>query len=277
VEDNVMHPSDAASATETEAAVRSALAKPPTPAGKSPPLSLKKKVQSGVAALIGTTTIRAVGMTLRMRVRFHGRDYSFAEGERMLNQFRGADQQPLLFALCHGTCVPILCAWRGRGLCVITSRSADGQILARILRGLGYQTVHGSSSRGGTRALIDLARFVQKGGDAAIAVDGPRGPAECVKPGIILLSKITGRPIIPLAATSRRFWQFQSWDRFRAPFPFTAATIIGDDPIQVPPDADHEVMERKRAELELKLRSLQAEVDQHVAPKIWKLKDRRRP
>jgi lysophospholipid acyltransferase (LPLAT)-like uncharacterized protein len=264
-------PADAA----TESAIRSALARPV--ARSAPPaLTFKKKLQSALGFLIGTTAIRGLGLTLRLRARYHGRDYRLAEGIAIVESFRGPAKAPLLFALTHGSCYPILYAWRGRGLCVVTSRSTDGQILARVLGGLGYKTVHGSSSRGGTRALIDLARFVQHGGDAAIAIDGPRGPAEHVKPGIILLSKITGRPIIPLAATPKRYWRFQSWDRARCPLPFSAATIIGDDPILVPPDADHEVMEQKRVELENKLRALQAEVDAHVQPKVWCLKDRQR-
>jgi lysophospholipid acyltransferase (LPLAT)-like uncharacterized protein len=233
-------------------------------------------VQAAAAGLLGATLIRALGATFRTRILHRGALHPARYGAAAIDELRGADKPPLLFALWHGPCIPILTHWRGRGLCVVTSRSADGQILAGILRRLGYQTVSGSSTRGGTRALINLARFVQKGGDAAIAVDGPRGPALCVKPGIILLAKITGRPIVPLAASAKRFWQFQSWDRFRLPFPFTRTVITGDEPVHVPPDAGHDLIERKRLELEGKMLELQRAADAFVKPKIWRFRDRKR-
>lgn len=238
----------------------------------SPPpvkVGFKKRFQVALAGLIGSTVLRGLGMTTRVRILYRGELHKPGFDKDALAAIRGPEGGPLLFSVWHGTCYPVLYYWRGRGVCVVTSRSTDGQALAGILRRLGYTTVHGSSSRGGSRALIDLARVVQRGGDAAIAVDGPRGPAQRVKPGIVLLAKITGRPIVPLAGSANRFVQFQSWDRFRLPFPFTRMVIAGDDPIHVPADADHECIERKRVELEQRMLELQQEVDQFVMPKVW--------
>ncbi len=237
---------------------------------------LKKRLIVAAASFLGTKIIRLLACTYRYRVLHKDEEFSGRSIPKPLTDMRGPTGEPLLFALWHGSCFPILSYWRDRGMCVVTSRSTDGQALARMLRGLGFTTVHGSSSRGGTRALIDLTRVVRGGADAAIAVDGPRGPAEKVKPGIILLAKLTGRPIIPLASTSKRFYRFQSWDRVRLPFPFTKAVIIGGDPIHVPADADHELIEKKRMELEQTLRSLQQEVDNRVQPRIWKRPDSER-
>ena len=239
-------------------------------------LPFKKRLAVFLASLLGTTIIRTLAWTLRYRVIYKDQEFRGRQIPQPLLDMRGNKGEPLLFALCHGSCFPILSYWRDRGMCVVTSRSTDGQILARILRGLGCTTVNGSSSRGGTRALIDLTHIVRQGADAAIAIDGPRGPAEQAKPGIILLAKLTGRPIIPLASTSRRFYRFQSWDRFRLPFPFTRAVIIGGDPIYVPADASHELIEQKRLELEQTLRSLQQQVDAREQPRIWKLGDSKR-
>jgi len=257
-------------ATDDDASVGDAKA-----AQAQPKLGFKKRAQAAIAGLLGSTVIRGLGMTARTRLFFRGEMHKPGFEKAALDEFRGPSAAPLLFAVWHGSSFPVVHYWRGRGLCVLTSRSADGQIVSGILRRLGYTTVHGSSSRGGSRALIDLARFVQHGGDAAITVDGPRGPAQRVKPGIVLLAKITGRPIIPLVGTADRFVQFQSWDRFRLPFPFTRMVIAGDEPIHVPADADHECVERKRMELEQKMRELQRNVDELIKPRVWRFREKK--
>ena len=255
---------------------------PASPAAASPAdrhglprLSFKKRVQSLLMMTVGTLIVRALGISYRFRLWHRTRPMSLEEAEQRLTHFRGDDGGPLLFALWHAGHLPVLYRWRRRGVCVITSRSADGMMLARLLRRLGFRTVHGSSSRGGSRALIDMARAVRDGADAAVAVDGPRGPALKVKPGIILLAKRTGRPIVPIATTARRYWRFQSWDRFRMPLPLTRVVVAADDPLYVPADADHERIERVRAQLEQRMLQLQASIDEAVKPRVWQWPRRR--
>ena len=111
-------------------------------------------------------------------------------------------------------------------------------------------TVRGSGAHGATRALIDMARNVERGNDATVAIDGPRGPVHVAKAGIVLIAKTTGCPIVPLGVGMSRAKQFASWDRFRLPLPFSRAVVAAGDPIQVPPDASSELIEQKRLELE---------------------------
>ena len=170
----------------------------------------------------------------------------------------------LIFAIFHGSHFPTLRAYRNRGAYVITSKSADGEILTRILASFGFKTVRGSSSRGGTRALVDLAKHIKAGSDSAIAVDGPRGPRQEVKPGTILLAKLTGCSIIPSAASLSRYWQVNSWDRYRIPKPGSRAMVVFGKAMTVPPDADDELIEAKRAELQGQMIALQEQADEAV-------------
>jgi len=170
----------------------------------------------------------------------------------------------LIFAIFHGSHFPTLRMFRKRRMKVITSKSADGEILARIFHSFQIGTVRGSSSRGGIRALVDMARHNKAGGDSAIAVDGPRGPRHEVKPGIILLAKLTGCSIIPSAASLSRYWQINSWDRYRIPKPWSRALVVFGDPMAVPPDADDELIEAKRVELQDQLMTLQEQADEAV-------------
>ncbi|MEX2215708.1 MAG: lysophospholipid acyltransferase family protein [Phycisphaeraceae bacterium] len=230
-------------------------------------LSFKKRCKIAVASFLGRVLIRTIGLTLRHQFLYKGQLYPQEIAHEYFDSFRDGGK-PLLFGLWHGTCLPILYYWRGKGTCVITSRSADGQILSRILNGFGYMTVAGSSSRGGIQALINTLDVVRGGVDASIALDGPRGPLHVAKPGIILLAKLTGRPIVVVTACAKRYRRFRSWDRFRLPGLFTKVTFTTTDPIYVPNDADHDMIEAKRAELEQSLRRIQQEVDDFVQPKV---------
>ena len=177
-------------------------------------------------------------------------------GETAIGSYRRLGPGSLLFALWHGDYFPVFSYARNSGACVVVSRSPDGEILARLLNRRGLRVVRGSNTRGATRAMIDLARAVNEGHDAAIAVDGPKGPAEEAKPGIVLLAKVTGCPIVPLGAGISRCKRFASWDRFRLPMPFSRTVIAVGEAIQVPPDASTELIEKTRRQVEQALGDL---------------------
>jgi lysophospholipid acyltransferase (LPLAT)-like uncharacterized protein len=118
------------------------------------------------------------------------------------------------------------------------------------MRRLGYGHVRGSSTRGGVRAIYDLAQKLKSGIDVGITVDGPRGPRFVVKPGPIQIAKRSGAAILPITSASKRHKTFSSWDAFEMPYPFTKVTVRYGEPVVVPPDADAGVLEAKRLELE---------------------------
>lgn len=170
----------------------------------------------------------------------------------------------LIFAVFHGSHFPTLRAYRDQGAYVISSRSADGEILTRILASFGFNAVRGSTSRGGTRALVALARHVRSGSHAAIGVDGPRGPRQEVQAGVILLAKLTGARLIPSAASLSSYWQINSWDHYRIAKPWSRALVVFDEPMLVPPDADAALIEAKRVALQDRMIVLQQRADEAV-------------
>ena len=133
----------------------------------------------------------------------------------------------------------------------MTSLSRDGRLQDKTLTRLGLRTVAGSSSRGGRRALVEMVRRMQAGGNAAFAVDGPRGPLHIVKPGVIYLASRTGSVIIPLTARAKYRYVFnKAWDKYEFPLPFSPAIVILGKPIEIPTGASEAVIEQKRQELE---------------------------
>jgi len=149
--------------------------------------------------------------------------------------------------------------WLGRGLkmTILTSRSKDGELLARLAWSAGFEVVRGSTSRGGSTAFRVLHRSLVKDGLSPVFVpDGPRGPAHVVKTGAIALAQLTGAPIIALGAAARRARRLGSWDRMIVPWFFTRVTFAVGEPLRIPRDLAADQMERERARLQESLDEL---------------------
>jgi hypothetical protein len=92
---------------------------------------------------------------------------------------------------------------------------------------------------------------MKKNNNAAIAVDGPRGPYHKAKPGIILLAKKTGAVILPYAIQCNKKIIFKkSWDKSEIPLPFSTVNAIFSEPMTISPDASKEDMEKWNTKLE---------------------------
>lgn len=152
------------------------------------------------------------------------------------------------------------------------SRSADAELNARVAEKLGLETVRGSGGRnaptrvekGGARALLTLKNVLKQGKSAGIIADIAHGAAREAGEGIILLAKLSGRPIIPTVyACSRKIVLEKSWDKTTIPLPFGRAMVVAAEPVYVPADADAELLEQKRQELTQKLNN--ATIQAHAA------------
>jgi len=151
--------------------------------------------------------------------------------------------------------------WRRRGIVVMTSRSFDGEYIARFIQRFGYGASRGSSTRGGTRALIAQIRALRAGYDAAFTIDGPKGPPYVAKPGPVLLARKTGHAIVPVHHAGSSYWELNSWDRFRIPKPFSRGLVVVAEPIFVAPDADDAALEHARQALQARLDELRTTYD----------------
>jgi len=198
--------------------------------------------QRAIAA-VAAMALRALGATWRVSV---GGRNPLVDPER-----RAAAQ---IGAIWHRDILMAAWFFRDSGHCIGVSPSRDGDWISALLRSLGYAPpVRGSSSRGGATALRALVRVVGRGITTAVLADGPRGPAQRVKPGVVALARHTGRPITPVTFACRPAIQFGSWDGTRLPLPFARIRVSFAEPISVPTDlrrADRETF-RVRVESEL--------------------------
>ena len=150
---------------------------------------------------------------------------------------------------------------RNTGGHTLTSYSFDGEFAARVVDRFGMFAVRGSSSRGGSDALIGLVEAVKRVRFVGFTVDGPRGPRRTAKPGIAILAARTGIPIVPLAMVAAPVWRLHSWDRFMVPKPF--ARILGAYGAAIaPPENDsEEAVEAVRLAVERALNELHGELE----------------
>ncbi len=204
-----------------------------------------KRLEAAAIAAVGVPVIAALGGSLRWRV----------EGLDRLH-FNGGGPRPIM-AFWHGRVLPATYFFRNRGIVVMISENFDGEWIARIIETFGYGTSRGSTSRGGQRALLQLKRDIAQGRPAGFAVDGPRGPAGRVQPGVVWLAKLTGNPIVPFHMEASRSWTIGSWDRTQVPKPFSTVGLAVGEPIHVAADASDAEIEDKRADVERALRGLE--------------------
>lgn len=156
------------------------------------------------------------------------------EGWRILRTRRA----PFIFSLWHGHMLPLLVQHRDEGIAVLISEHRDGELIARIAHRFGCRTVRGSTTRGGTRALLAIVRVLTDGVDVAITPDGPRGPAYSFAPGTLIAAQRAGVPIVAMGVSVSRAWRLRSWDAFLIPKPFATVTIAYSVPTLVDaPDA----------------------------------------
>jgi lysophospholipid acyltransferase (LPLAT)-like uncharacterized protein len=172
---------------------------------------------------------------------------------------------PTIYAVWHGRLALMPWLYRRRDLRVLVSRSRDGEIIAALIRRFGFVPVRGSSSRGGAQGFRALTRALAEGWSVVVVPDGPRGPREVVKPGIVGLARLSGAAVVPVAVGASSAWRLRSWDEFRVPRPFARCVVRFGESVQIARDADAAQQEAARKDIESALRSVTWQVDEEAA------------
>ncbi len=164
-----------------------------------------------------------------------------------------------LVAFWHGEQLPLIGMRPAGRLVAPVSTSPDGQLQEAVLRRVGIDGVRGSRGHGGAAAVRGLLRALRDGAVALIAVDGPSGPREEVKPGVVYLAQRTGLPVWPVVvAVARGHRLRRAWDRYLLPRPFTRTVVLVGEPFHVDRDASAEAA---CAALQKRLRALGGEAE----------------
>ncbi len=156
---------------------------------------------------------------------------------------------------------------------VIISKNKDADPVAYACQKFGHIVTRGSSmkegvNKGGKAAKEQMIQNLIDGYPGAVSVDGPKGPAKEVKPGIIDMAKKSGHPIIPYAPIPESFWQFNSWDKFKLPKPFSKIIIFYGKPIHVQSNVDYSSFHEIKLEIKRSLNLIQSEASSSFTKKF---------
>jgi lysophospholipid acyltransferase (LPLAT)-like uncharacterized protein len=215
---------------------------------------LKQIIYRHVIPAAGLAAVKLLSATCRVRL-------MNPENE----QAAQSQNNGLIYASWHQRFFPGITFFSTRKpIAIIISKSMDGEMIAQVVKTLGWHPVRGSSSRGGREALAEIKHLGTCGFRVGHIVDGPQGPFGVIKPGLIRIAQFTGMPIVPTITSAQHRWTFNSWDRFMVPKPFSRVIIRFGNPIHVPENLDVEAFEALRLTVENCLADLYADTD-----RIW--------
>jgi lysophospholipid acyltransferase (LPLAT)-like uncharacterized protein len=213
------------------------------------PLKKKDRLLLFTVPPLASLIIRLLHMTLKIETLFEERVKPFWENDKRV-----------ILAFWHGRLLMIPFCYKGKGIKLLISQHKDGELLARTMKWFGYDTVRGSSTRGGMAAMKTMIRSIRES-DIAITPDGPKGPKYIVQEGTVALARLSGVPVVPVTFAASKKKVFGSWDAFNLPFPFSRGLFVWGKPFYVAKDAD---MEEARLELERQMQELTEFADRQV-------------
>ena len=176
----------------------------------------------------------------------------------------------------------VLAFWHGRMMMIgparnmtekqvymLISTHRDGEIIANAVGGFGVKFIRGSAAnpkkkdknKSGAPAITQMLAALKDGEIVGVTPDGPRGPGERAKFGVVRLAHMAGAPIIPVAYSTSRGKQLGTWDKFLLAAPFSQGYYVVGAPIRVSPDARPGDFEAVRQELETALNDATREAD----------------
>ncbi len=186
-------------------------------------LPLRKKIEFNLIVAFGWVIILLLGKTVKLK----------CHGLHHLLNLENHDT-PYLISTWHGRFLMPLFHFRHKKLVVLVSQHLDGEMIARNIHRLGYRTIRGSSTRGGSEAFQKIVKTMRNGNSGVIIPDGPTGPRHQLKMGVVYMAMVAGVPIIPMTFSAKSAYVLNSWDRFLVPKPFSSVLIKIGSPIEIP-------------------------------------------
>lgn len=149
-----------------------------------------------------------------------------------------ANGEHLVAVFWHGKYFSLFALARGRKATVLTTRSFRGDVIARICRWFGYRPIqieHGVETH--ALAYLEDDLTIHHAVLAAIAIDGPRGPAHHPKAGALRIAADLGFRLIPVSVSgSPKRIIGKRWDQHEIPLPFATVRMAVGEPFDVPKD-----------------------------------------
>jgi len=147
---------------------------------------------------------------------------------------------------------------------IMLARHRDAEVLAETLRHFDMQLIRGAGAgarardRGGAHAFMAAVQALRDGRTVAMTADVPGGKARHAGPGIVMVARQSGCPILPVAIATSRYLAFNTWSRMTVNLPFAGLGFAVGPMVRVPREA-------APAELETYREAVQASLNQATA------------
>ena len=212
--------------------------------------SLKKKFLNFLGKHFSGILIKVLCNTLRIQ----------EEHKKTIIEL-GKNDQNFVLAFWHGKMLVPWFLFRETNSAAIISGSKDGNILADILTRWKYDVKRGSSSKGGKEVLEELISEAEKGKNILITPDGPRGPINKMKAGVVVVAKKNQIPIVLIGVCYNKNTKLKSWDKFEIPWFFSKVKVIYSEPYFVEENLSFEETGKMINYIEGKLINLESETE----------------
>src|SRR3972149_12208587 len=110
-------------------------------------LKFKDRVILSVAPPIAGLVIRALAAPMKLKFLNEDRVRPFWEKD-----------ERFIAAFWHNRLLLMGYSYHGKGIKILISQHKDGELIARVLKRLGFGSVRGSSTRGGAAAMREMVR-----------------------------------------------------------------------------------------------------------------------
>lgn len=127
---------------------------------------------------------------------------------------------------------------------MLISGHRDGKIISNAVSHFGIETISGSSRKNMISSLKQIISQLNQNNVVGITPDGPKGPKEKIKDGLVSLIKKTDAIIVPLTYSARFKITLNTWDNFLMVFPFNKFVAVWGDPINY--DSNNTFEENKK-------------------------------
>ena len=115
---------------------------------------------------------------------------------------------------------------------MLISSHRDGKIISNAVAHLGIGTIEGSSNKNKISSAREILTNLAMNNVIGITPDGPRGPNQKLKEGIVSLLKKTNATIIPLSYSAKFNFKLNSWDKFIFVTPFNKFVAVRGNAIE---------------------------------------------
>jgi hypothetical protein len=110
-------------------------------------------------------------------------------------------------------------------------------------------------------AFREAVRFVESGGVMMVTPDGPRGPAQQLPSGPMVLARTRETPVVLVGFAARPALVLRSWDRTQIPLPFARGGAVFEAAGRVSRADGPEALEATRADWQARLNAVQARAE----------------